>query len=258
MKNHLILCIAALSLLLLSACTSLNSPAGVGVVGTTLYHVGHPPAAITANAPLALQGHGRLWVTLYSQDSLLEQPSASMAYAIYSDGNSGPVTRHAHALFVQPTSALWSFQLESFKGPGVLGLSKEDIGGLTWTMQIMRVPSQGDWFSDVWIENGRSVPETWLVKRFSATPERSTRMVAEYREPWPECLDDAAADLMLVSGTCLKDFMRRADAAFTLDQNQPPQEQAVTAPSALKLPAAMPNTRKLVGEVWKNTWTLRP
>ncbi len=257
MNNRWFLHILLLSVLLLGACAGLNSPSGAYVSGNTFAHVGYPPVAVTANAPFTLFGNGRLWVTLYNQDSLLTRPLASFDYAVFGDGSSGPVTRHAHMLFVQPTEDIWAFQLESFKNFGTLSLSKQDFGRLTWTMQIMELPAEGDWFSALWQENGRSVPETWLVKRFSATPSRNTRLVAEYREPWPECLPPGLTDLFMVSRSCLKEFQDRADAAFTLDDSQPGEMPTRTPSTALALPPFNPNTRKLVGEVWHDNWRIR-
>ncbi len=256
-KRTISLCILALNLALFGGCAGLTTPALTGVSGSSLFSTQYPPVAVAANAPLTLKGYGNLWVSLYNQESLTTQPTGSFAYAVYSGGDSGPVTRHAHALIVRPQSGVWSFQLESFKGPDTFSLSKSDIGGITWTAQIMRVASRGDWFSAMWTENKRSVPELWIAKRFSATPDRQVRMVAEYREPWPECLDPMIPDLSLTPADCLKGFLGRADAAFTLDAPVP-AVQETPAPSMLHVPPVQPNTRKLAGEVQNALWNSRP
>ena len=244
-------------LLLFGGCAGLTAPAVTGVSGNTLFSTGFAKVAFSANAPLEMQGHGSLWVSLYAQDSLSNHPEGNFAYAVYADTPSGPVTRQAHTIILQISDDIhWSFQLNGFVWPTPLGQGQVDVNGTNWTTRIMRVPSEGDWFSAMWVENGRTVPAFWLAKRFSATPQGGTRMVAEYREPWPDCLPPDLTELAFAPAECLKGYMDRADAAFTLDSPIPGQASAKA--SGLKLPPSMlPDTRKLAGEVRRN-FMMRP
>ena len=220
-----------------------------GVSGQTLVRVQYPRASITANAPLVLQGYARKWVSLPT-DFLGVEPTGVMDYAVYGQEESGLVTRHAHAFFVKPSSDhAWYFRPESYKAPGGLAIGVREMEGYRWTAQIIRVDGETDWFSAMWAASGFAVPETWLARRFSATPERSTRVVAEYRELWPECLDPEAKDLVFVRKECLQGFLERSDAAFTLRIFTPGEPGLETPPSVLQKPSFAPDMKKLAGEL---------
>ena len=207
----LLLCLAA-------GCT----PAALPVNGNTLYHDTYPKITVSANAPLQLLSAGKEWGTLVS-NSLTLNPLASCTYALYSATAEGPVTSHAHALVVQTTDTrLWFFHLEGYKLLNSLHYSETARGGHGWSVQLLRVPSENDWMSGVWQANNRSVPEVWLAKRFSATPQKATRVVAEYREAWPSCLSHEARDLTGTAAECLAGFHQRADAAFSLNETPLP------------------------------------
>jgi hypothetical protein len=224
-----------------------------GVVGLALVRTSYPRIVMQANAPLLLQGYGREWVSLPT-DFLGIQPSGAMDYAVYGEGTDGPVTRHAHVFVVRPNNdQAWWFQPESYPAPGGLSIGKQEMGGRGWTVQILRVDGQKDWFSAMWQTSGRAVPERWVARRFSATPERATRVVAEYREPWPECLDPDAKDLLLVSASCLEGFIARSNAAFSVgDDGAAPEDAAAAAPGApsvLAGPPFSPDMKRLAGEL---------
>ena len=233
--------------LILSAC----SPAITGVTGNSLTRNNFPSATITANEPLQLLGYGRQFVTLRS-DILTLRPTGIFDYAVFSDSKEGPVTRSAHSIMLRPTDQnQWRFVLESWRGPNTFFMRGTGFDGMNWTEQLMSVTSQGDWFSDMWVASGREVPERWLAKRFSATPADFVRMVAEYREPWPDCMAPDIRSLELVSNAdeCLGPFLKRADTAFSiqraaLDTSVPP-----AGPSVLTLPPTAPNATRLAGEV---------
>ncbi len=233
--------------LLLAAC----SPAFTGVSGEGLVRTGYPRAVITAEPPLRLMAYGRRYVTLKS-DIMMLQPTGAFDYAVYSDSTDGPVTKSAHSIILRPTDERrWRFVLESWKAPNAFAMSSTGFDGMTWTEQLMTVPSEGDWFSDMWRASGREVPERWLVKRFSATPAEYVRMVAEYRESWPACLPDEIQWLELVpnAGECLGPFLKRADAAFSIQRGSAGSVAAPAAPSILTEPSSSPNPTKLAGEV---------
>ena len=229
----------------LSGCISAIS----GVSGTALIHTAFPRLTVTANPPLALQGYGRQWVSLPT-DILGMDPSGIMDYAVYGEAHEGPITRHAHAMVVRPSNtSMWYFQPESYGVPGAVASGRKIFDGHTWTTHVLRVESATDWFSSMWTASGRDTPEFWIARRFSETPERATRVVAEYREPWPECLDPEVKDLLFVRKSCLEGFFERADAAFTLDMHTPETIETPAVPSELHKPGFAPNMRRLAGEL---------
>lgn len=225
------------------------TPAFSGVSGTTLTRTGYPPASITAEAPFVLQGQGREWIS-FESSSLTHQPGGRMDYAVYAPESEGPVTRHAHALFAQPNDTTnWRFQLENAAGGPVLALNKKTVNDYPWIVQILRVQAENDWFSALWTENGREVPPLWIAKRFSTTPGDALRLVAEYREPWPACLDPEAKNLMFASRECVQGFLDRADAVFTLELRATPANLPPAARPFLQKPPFSPNMKRLAGEL---------
>lgn len=228
-----------------------------GVTGSTLIRTGYPRVSLTANEPLALYGYGRQWVTFVTE-YLGQDVSGSMDYAVYAAEKEGPVTRHAHAFIVKPNNErLWYFGPESYKAPGGLILERREINGYIWNVQIIRVVAENDWFSAMWKENGRIVPEVWIARRFSATPDKVTRVVAEYREPWPACLNPEAEDLVFVCKECLEDFFARSDAAFNLEIHRAEPLRKEPAPTILVKPKMQPDMRKLAGDLLKEDFSFR-
>lgn len=242
-----LLCIVLLSGL--CGCAGTFTGAYSGVSGDALIRTDYPRVSIAANPPLTLKAYGRQWTTVPSQIFGADTTSI-MDYAVYGVGDSGPVLRHAHAFFVSPVNDReWRFQPEGHKAPGGLSIQDVKINGRQWTAHIIRVDGEKDWFSAMWRESGRPTPETWIARRFSATPERAVRVVAEYREPWPECLDPDAKDLTFVRESCLRPFLDRADAAFTLDLFDAARQGPPNAPSILAKPRSGPDMGKLAGEL---------
>ena len=236
--------------LMLSACT----PAFTGVTGNSLTRNNFPTGTITANEPLRLVAHGRQFVALRS-DTMTSRPTGFFDYAVFSDSTEGLVTRSAHSIMLRPTNAnQWRFTMETWRGPNTFVIRNTGFDGMNWTEHLMSVPSQGDWFSDMWVASGREVPERWLVRRLSATPASFVRMVAEYREPWPPCMDPDIRSLDLVSnpGECLAPFLERADAAFTIQRAALDPAIPPAGPSVLTLPSSAPNAARLAGEVEEN------
>lgn len=251
--NHIATMFFCIAGLLLSGCTG----AMTGVSGTALVRSGYPRCTISTNEPFTLQGYGRLWVSLPTE-FLGFAPSGSMDYAVSSDAGEGPVVRHAHSLIVRPSDDIrWRFRPESFKPFGGLSLVKQDINGYRWTVQILRVDAERDWFSAMWRENGRETPEFWIARRFSATPEQATRVVAEYREAWPDCLEPEASDLVFVRRECLEGFLERSDAAFLLDMHASEIIEEPSASSRLQRPGGAPDMKKLAGELVEDSFRYR-
>ncbi|MCC8193468.1 MAG: DUF4851 domain-containing protein [Deltaproteobacteria bacterium] len=228
-----------------------------GVFGTSLVRTQYPRLTMTANPPLVLQGYGRQWVSLPT-DYLGIEPSGIMDFAVYGEGTEGPVTRHGHVFVVRPSEdKRWRFKPESFKPFGGLAIGRKEINGYRWTVQVLRVDGEKDWFSAMWRESGREVPAFWLARRFSASPERSTRVVAEYREPWPDCLDPAAKNLLFVRKECLEGFFERSDRAFFLDMHEPEALEDPAAPQLVTKPAISPDMKKLAGELQEEDFLFR-
>lgn len=233
------------------------APAVSGVSGMSLVRTGYPRLTVGAREPMQLQGYGRQWVSLPT-DYLGLQPTGSMDYAVYAEETEGPVERHAHVLVARPLAEReWRFKPESFPGPGGLALGRVVIDGYTWTLQTLRVDGEKDWFSAMWRENGRDVPERWIAVRYSATPDWYTRVVAEYREPWPECLDPEIKDLIFVRKSCLEGFYERSEAVFSLDMHAPEVIEKPAAPSRLEKPPFSPDMKRLAGELLKEDFFLR-
>ena len=220
-----------------------------GVSGSALVRTEYPRAMVKANPPLELRAYDRQWVSMPTE-TFGSDTTTIMDYAVYGEGREGPITRHAHAIIVQPSNdRLWRFQPESFKGLDGLSIGTAEVNGSQWTVRIARVDGETDWFSAMWRESGRETPSMWLARRFSITPDRATRVIAEYREPWPDCLDPEAKDLMFASKSCLEGFLQRSDAAFELDLRVAGPRMEPNAPSTLTKPSFRPNMRKLVGEL---------
>lgn len=242
-----------LALLQVPGCASAIS----GVSGTSLVRTGYPRLTVGAKEPMRLQAYGRQWVSLPT-DYMGLQPSGIMDYAVYAEDVEGPVLRHAHVLVVRPSSERdWRFKPESYPGPGGLAIRRVTVDGYAWTLQILRVDGGKDWFNAMWLENGRDVPERWLAARFSATPDRYTRVAAEYREPWPECLDPEAKDLLFVRESCLEGFYERLGAVFSLDMHAPEVLEKPAGPSRLRKPPFEPDMKRLAGELYRDDTFLR-
>ena len=223
-----------------------------GVAGTTLVRGEYPRLSIAANAPLTLHAHGKVWVDLPTE-FLGVRPSGIMNFAVYGQSEGNALASHAHALYVTPTEGhAWVFQPESYPTSGGLTIGRKVINDYTWTTQLIRVPAETDWFSAMWRESDYTVPSAWLARRFSASPDQTTRVVAEYREPWPECLDPEIKKLAFIREECLGDFMRRSEAVFSLQMHTVENTDAAPGPSLLQRPPFSPDMRKLAGELREN------
>jgi hypothetical protein len=219
------------------------------MVGASLVSTQYPPVSVTVQPPLLARGHGREWASLRTP-SLTATPLASFDYAVYSDTGEGLVTRHAHTIILRPSNTeSWVFAPESQGVFGALSYRQTGMNGMTVTEQILPVAATSDWFSALWLANGRETPRRGLARRFSATPERAVRLVAEYREPWPECLPEDAASLSLVPGSCLEGFLSRSSGLFTFTPGVADASAIDNTASGLTAPNFPPDTRKLAGEL---------
>ncbi len=249
MLAYLRLFLLVSSLAVLAACAPLQT----GVTGNTLTTNKTPTVSVTAEPPMTLAGHGRLWVPAGS-DEMGIAPLASFDYAIYADTNSGPVPRFAYAAIVRLSDDNnWYFEPQSWKLPGSFSLNS-DPGpiGLAWTTQLLSVPGAGDWATEVWKANKRQTPETWLAKRWIASMDDDLRVLMEYREPWPQCLHAYDHDTPLIGGKegdCLRQFNARADKVFHVSGEPADLNAASVPPAGLVMPSTTPDTERLVGKV---------
>ena len=247
------------TLLLLAALATGCSPLRKGASSQGFYSGGRTDINITVAKPLTLASTGELWASVPVDVS--NSPRGSFTYAAFTEGQSGPVTRHAHTIISSLPRNAWRWEMETWALPEALLYSKMKAAGKNWTVQILPVTSATDWFSGLWKSNNRQVPEFWLAKRWSSTPTEQTRIVAEYREPAPACMRRALADNAArpmgtppLSGKELwrgcekeiEDFSARSEAVFLLDtmQQQPDTPPAATLPSR---PESLPDMGKLVG-----------
>jgi hypothetical protein len=249
-------CLGLLVILFLDGCT----PARRIAADHGLYSPGNPPFSLTFDPALTLAGAGRMQAYVPSDVNI--RPFASIHYAVFAEGSAGPVLRHAHALFASLPQGLWRWELESWPQPASLSLTKMEKDGKFWTVQIMPIAALGDWFSDFWTLNNREIPRFWLLKRWSATPFDELRLLAEYREPAPLCMEEALLpleaivrreqvsppDSLELFSLCpgeIRAFSARADAAVSLDKVVPLPEPGLS--QAFVRPEAAPNMKKLVG-----------
>lgn len=220
--------------------------------GRTLVRDEPPRIAVAVAEPLLLQGYGRQWVSL-DAESLVMTPSGIMDFAVFGDGTKGPVTRHAQVIIVRPGNDFrWEFRPESYPVPGGFAFGRTVLGGRQLVSQLVRVDGEKDWFSAMWRASGRETPEFWLSRRFSFTPEKATRVAAEYREPWPECLDPDARNSVFLPRDCLDGFLKRSETVFDFEREIPGDVAGAESPSILVRPRFQPDMKRLAGELMED------
>lgn len=245
--------------LVLTALTTAGcAPRQTGATSDSLYASGRADFTIRVAPPLTLAATGSFTTAVASDVNVA--PWGRFRYAAFTDSDTGPVRRHAHAAICELNKYSWQWEKETWALPEAFYYSKEQRGGKYWTVQMMPVTAQKDWFSALWRENGRETPEFWIAKRWSSTPEDEIRIVAEYREPAPACmverLREAAAQpmgtpslkgkaLLRNCDEAIDTFSRRADAVFALDK-MTTASPTPTEPLAAR-PKNAPNMPKLIG-----------
>jgi hypothetical protein len=221
------------------------------------YSSGNPSFSFTFDSALTLAGAGGMLASVPSDTNL--RPAAAVRYAVFAEEDGAP--RHAHALICSLPDGLWQWEKESWPHPASLSFSKSDEEGKFWTIQIFPLPALSDWFSAFRQANGRENPRFWLLKRWSATPLDSVRILAEYREPAPACMEEALQPLedilrrqevpppgsAALWGLCsreIQDFSARADAAVSLRRVPIPLPAGVPA---FRTPDFAPHMKRLAG-----------
>lgn len=245
--------------ILFLACLSVSGcvPRPLGASEQEFYAGGRADLSLAVSPPLALADSGRLSGRVPADSSL--SPFSEFNYAVFASKGEDTISRHVHVLMGELDNTNWRWEMETWALPEALFYTKTRQAGKDWTIQVLLTPASTDWLSALWTANQRSVPEYWLVKRWSATPEPRIRLVIEYREPLPECLIASLPvlpeDDILPPGPggtlrhgCtqeIMDFSRRADSIVHLDRLR---EHA--APSAERLPlrpSLVPDLEKLAG-----------
>jgi hypothetical protein len=230
------------------------------------YAEGRFRSHVAVGAPLTLAGAGN-FSAMVPSEVLLAPPNATFRFAVFGEGESGPLDRSVHVIASELPAPGWRWEKESLARTESLYYALVNAGGHRQVVQIFPVESSGDWFSDFWTLNGRTVPDFWLAKHWSSTPYDDIRMVAEYREAAPACMRERLAayaeskknrDYAPLNGKALmprceqdvEAFSRRADAAVTFGDAaraaSPALSESGSATQAA-LPGGRPNMRKLVG-----------
>lgn len=257
-----LLCLAAVAL------TAGCAPRRQGASAQQFYASGLANFSISVAPPLTLSGSGRLLCPVPSDVTF--NPNATFAYAVFGESKEGPVVRHVHTVFSELPRQSWRWEKETWALAQAVSYEKLRRGGKYWTVQMLPVVSEGDWFSALWRENGRQTPEFWLAKRWSATPEEHMRVLAEYREPAPACmqrrlqqsLEADARNAIPLRGKALRAgcvdeleaFSARADQAILLETMAAASSgQPTELPQLTQRPTARPDMGSLVGKAQKGS-----
>lgn len=238
-----------LASLMLAAC----SPLQTGVVNETLTTNERPSISITPNAPFTLADSGRIWVSPKT-DSAIGLLDATFDYAVYTDPASAPPERFAYAAIIRlENDRTWNFVPQGRKLPGSFGSRKKvDPPVREGFVYTLRVPTAGDWASDLLDANGMTPPEAWLAKRWLFSLDKGFRAVAEYREPWPAHIDVPGDDDFLLSRNAaayLKEFDARAAKVFAFEALAGDFSGASPARPSWKRPATVPDVARIAGDI---------
>lgn len=237
----------------ISAC----SPARTGVIDGTLTTTYRPGLAVRAETPLTLASSGRVWA-LIKGDDITALSSAMFDYALYADPAVSPVEKFAYAAFIRlEDNRGWMFLPQGHGLPGQFGAVKPVLPeGREGKMYTLHVPAAKDWASEMLRENGHTPPEAWLVKRWIFSLDSDARAMAEYREPWPEYLEASSSDIMPLRDShadYLRNFEKRAVAAFTFDATTGDFGGVAQPAPGWKTPRVDPAVSRLVGDVIRIT-----
>jgi hypothetical protein len=251
-------------------------PNRVGVFGGTMFSGGLPALAVTPAPQLTPMAFGTLGGSLETDTPLTAH--ARVDYAVFGDvepAESGQkaamVKAHGHTMVTEISNQYaWEFDVESNASHSEVYLKTVKFNGQEWTEHLLFADSEGDWFSELWQNNGRIVPERWIGKRWSRDYQSYYRVLVEYREPMPACVEVTSNEGQSYSvhaifntntqecRNTLQDFEVRAEQAFNV-QNLRSVENSVEPGSALvsvlgRLPEKSPNMKKLVGTAQRRSY----
>ncbi|MDR2825910.1 MAG: DUF4851 domain-containing protein [Deltaproteobacteria bacterium] len=251
-------------------------PNRVGVFGGTMFSGGLPALAVTPAPQLTPMAFGTLGGSVETDTTITAH--ARVNYAVF--GDAAPtepgkealmVKTHGHTLVTELSNHYaWEFDVESNASHSEVYLRTIQLNGQEWTEHLLFADSEGDWFSELWQNNGRSVPERWIGKRWSRDYTNYYRVLMEYREPMPACIEvtnnagqsySVHAIFNTNTQECqreLKEFEIRAEQAFDI-QNLRSVENPVEPGKALvsvlsRLPEKSPNMKKLVGTAQRRSY----
>lgn len=250
MKQYIRIITFVAAVLLLSACTGAKT--GVLPDGTLSTNL-RPSISIKANAPFALVDAGRVWASLKT-DMTPGATDASFDYAVYANPASSPASAFAYAGILKLSdNESWEFLPQGNGLPGIFGARKGEASMRSGFIYTLHVPAPNDWASELLAANGVTVPEAWIAKRWLFSLDNDVRAMAEYREPWPDGLDaPEAADVTLLGesqAAFLREFERRALAAFTFSTAPGDFGNAAPPASTWKKAPVLFNVEKLMGDV---------
>lgn len=177
-RNFFLLALLAI----LTAC----APVKRGPTEQSFIAEGQPNIEISVAPPFRLAGSGQKSIRI--KNDRMASTSASINYSVFADLAGPNVKRHAHIFLASVPGKQWMLSPETYPARLALSTSKEKIDGKNFTIQVLIIPGEGDWFNELWQINGYNPSDAWLAMRWSTDPNTQERIVAEYREPLPRCL----------------------------------------------------------------------
>lgn len=237
--------------LLLCACNGAKT--GVTPTGTLSTNL-RPSITIATNAPFSLIDGGRVWASPKS-DMMPGSADASFDYAVYANPAVSPASAFAYAAIIRLTDKeSWEFLPQGAKLSGSFGGRKGVAGMPGGYAYTVHVPGAGDWAAELLAANGTAVPEAWVAKRWLFSLDPDVRALAEYREPWPADLEYPEEDIMLLRekhAAFLREFDRRATAAFSFDRSRGDFGDNAPRVSTWNKASVLPDVGKIAGEVMR-------
>lgn len=232
--------------ILLTACT----PARTGVIGNTLTTNVSPRISITAQPPWTVTAHGRF--SPYSgRTTSIDRAILEYNYAFFTDTENDD-DRFAYAGIVRlEHNSMWRFQPPTRFDDAFMD-SSATLGGIHWSVQLLRIAKAEDWPGAVWKDSGKPLPSAWLAKRWIAHLDDKTRAIMEYREAWPGDIPMLASAMPILNDSAaaaLQQFNERADAVFLVTKKAGDFTGQPAPNAGRRSFRIQPDMPKLLGEV---------
>lgn len=248
-------CLALICLPLACLALAACSPARTGLIDGTLTTNMRPAVSVTAAQPFVPADSGRLWVQP-GTDQMTMVANASVDFAVYTDPAAAPNARLAYAAVIRLEDRdTWAFFPDPGNLPGSFGTVRTpDLTSRDGAVYTLSVPAQGDWASDLVTANGFPAPERWIAQRWVFMPDTDVRVIAEYREPWPDGFEAPAGDIMLLrdrDAEFLRSFEKRASAVFVFSADTGDFSGAPAPARRWNLPRTGPDVPRLAGEIMR-------
>lgn len=113
------------------------------------------------------------------------------------------------------TPTNWEWDLNLSASPKEVDVRMVSLGDHNFTAATYALPSVDDAFTPLVVEKDGSVPETWLVRRFTRLDYfRTIKILLEYREPMPAMFAKGFTLLNPEEIAALQAFGARAEKAF--------------------------------------------